>query len=91
MSQIKKEEELENVAGGGATENRWNPEKCMSHGRTQHNCVGLFNLVWCDHYRRESSSKTKVDKSTGSVTYYYRHICMMGAFNYIGTISGEPW
>ena len=77
-----KEEELENTTGGynpdAPSKNRWDPKRCMSHGRTMYECVGFMEIVNCDHYR-------KIDLDKG-----YRHICMMGAFDYRGNFWGTP-
>ena len=75
------EEELDKVAGGSLTQNRWNPEKCKEYGRTYHNCYGFLDLVRCDHYRQFATSQRSDTR---------HHICAMGVFDYIGNPKGEP-
>ena len=77
------EEELDSVAGGGATQNRWNPEICNNYNRTHYNCVGFLGGCWCDHYKRT----TYDDSNRDSIRY--RHVCHMGRFDYIGNGHGN--
>ena len=84
-----KEEDLEKVAGGGPTQNRWNPERCMNHGRTMFECTGFMQAFWCDHYRQTDTGR-KETTDRGENIYIKRHQCVMGAFDYEGGKYGEP-
>ena len=81
------EEHLENVSGGfgSPTENRWDPNVCPGLTRTRYECVGLFQLCNCDHYRKKGASAQYQKQAT-----LYYHTCVMGAFNYIGYGNGAP-
>jgi len=73
------EEDLDVVSGGGgATQNRWNPEVCNNYNRTHYNCVGFLGLTWCDHYER-------TEQRLGG----HRHVCKMGSFDYIADAYGD--
>ena len=78
------EENLENVAGGGATENRYVQNRCMNSWRTMLECVGYLAMIWCDHYRR---TETGESIPRGKI---YRHKCAMGAWDYLGMKDGDP-
>jgi len=79
------EEDLDNVAGGGGTQNRWDANRCMGHGRTMIECVGFLWIAWCDHYTRSIPSDPNY-KYAG----YHEHKCAMGAFHYYGHANGDP-
>ena len=70
-----KEEDLEAAAGGifGQTENRYDPKVCGNYSKVHHDCVGILELNWCDHYRRETRE--------GSLAVE-RHMCQMGYFDH---------
>ena len=59
------EDQLEVVAGGGRTQNRYNPHECKNLVGPLMLCKsgpGFFDgFVWCDHYR-QSDVLTKVDR-----------------------------
>ena len=65
------EEDLEAVAGGRDTQNRFDAAVCKNIIEVQYRCVGFLEMVWCDHYRRESAGHNKL-----------RHTCVMGRFDY---------
>ena len=75
------EEDLDAVSGGTLfTRNRYDRNRCKpTLTRYISECINVF--FWCDHYRREYN----VCCQNG-----HRHICVMGAFNYIGNTHGEP-
>ena len=81
------EEDLENVAGGSKkeTQNRYDPNVCPNLTRTRYECVGLLNIVWCDHYRR-----TRYNSKFDLPSTIYIHECAMGAFSYKGFDNGNP-
>jgi len=86
------EEELESVAGGGMpTQNRWNPKICPTLTRTRYECVGFLNLFWCDHYEMKDTKTTVRSMETGLEAPIKIHICKRGAFNYWGSLVGDPW
>ena len=74
-----KEEDLEAVAGGSPTQNRWDPVRCGQATRTIYECVGFIKSVYCDHY-----------KVVVLAPPTYQHTCMMGRFDYKGFHDGEP-
>ncbi|MCL2010654.1 MAG: Nif11-like leader peptide family natural product precursor [Synergistaceae bacterium] len=74
-----KEEELEAVAGGSPTQNRWDPVRCGQATRTIYECVGFIKSVYCDHYRVVVLAPPT-----------YQHSCAMGRFDYKGYHDGEP-
>ena len=76
------EEQLENVAGG-ASKNRYDPQKCRGLTRIRKGFCNV-TLCWCDHYRRKHDGLTrKHDK--------YIHQCAMLAFpEYVGDSEGNP-
>ena len=79
------EEQLDAVAGG-ATWNRYDPKTCKNMKRTKYECVGLFAMNWCDHYREKYAGTCSVN---GNMTY--RISCAMGAYpEYIGYKEGHP-
>ena len=74
------EEELEEVAGGGRSVNRYCPEWCKN--LTRHRIACTFPLCDCDHFKRENDSER---------TYHYWFSCAKGAFKkYKGTNAGNP-
>ena len=81
------EDELGNVAGGNKkeTQNRYDLNVCPNLTRTRYECVGLLNIVWCDHYRR-----TRYNSKFDLPSTIYIHECAMGAFNYKGFDNGNP-
>ena len=83
------EEDLDKVAGGGATQNRWDPNVCPNLTRTRFECVGFMQAVWCDHYKQTDTGR-KIVTDRGENIYVKRHQCMMGAFDYEGGKYGEP-
>jgi len=78
------EDDLDAVAGGGPTQNRYDPNVCPTVGRTRYECVGFLQIVKCDHYQMNC-----VGMSSELGHYIYRHICNMGAFNYVGKPDGS--
>ena len=74
------ETELEKVAGGSPTANRYDPQRCGSTNRTIYECVGFIRAVYCDHYRVESFNHGE----------YYRFTCRMGRYDYYGDWEGNP-
>ena len=72
------EEELDSVAGGGATQNRWDPEICNKYTTVHYNCVGFLTQCWCDHYKRTWLGNSK-----------HHHACNMGRFDYGGFLDGS--
>ena len=71
------EEELANVAGGGATKDRYDPKVCPTKKEPWSNCTGPMTLYWCDHYRKiydeaKSSSTVKV----------HRIMCLKGSYSF---------
>jgi len=81
------EEELEDVAGGAPSENRYDPKTCKNMTRTKYNCVGFLTLCWCDHYRQDETLRTKIGKNWYS---RYFHSCTKNAFpRYYGNASGD--
>ena len=80
-----KEEELEEVAGGAASKNRFFHNRCMNHGRTMLECVGILDLLWCDHYSRIHTGYN------GISVKLFDHKCAMGAFDYVGYENGNPF
>jgi len=83
------EEDLENVAGGEGSRNRWDRNRCMSHGRTMYECVGFLGMFWCDYYRRTNTGR--IIEGVGNVPVtIYNHYCTLGAFNYDGLEGGSP-
>ena len=73
------EEDLEAAAGGGPTQNRYDPERCSDLTQAAYECVGFLKLTWCDHFR-----ETEIKK------WHFRYACAMGCFDYIGDIDGKP-
>ena len=89
------EEELKNVAGG-ATQNRYDPNVCPKLTRTRYECVGLFQLCWCDHYYRKFLGMDGPPTGgrggqRGNKHALYKHECVMGCFNYTGVEVGHPY
>ena len=82
------EEDLENVAGGGPTQNRYDPKVCPRLKQTRYECVGFMHWVWCDHYRMIETDRTIKDGY--EVKKLFVHKCVMGGFNYYGDIMGNP-
>ena len=78
------EEELEKVAGGGATRNRYDPNVCPTLKRLRGQCISNGFLPsfllpnWCDHYRRREAGPRSTP--TGQMIKMYYHSCAMGAF-----------
>jgi len=64
------EEDLDAVAGG-ATENRWDPNRCNQHTEVAYDCRGLLGWVRCDHFH--------ISKAEGG----QRVKCAMGRFDYV--------
>ena len=64
------EEDLDAVAGGGSTLNRYCPQSCKNLSEIRRGvCSGVTKLsMWCDYYRR-----------TDYNSFYY-HSCVMDAF-----------
>jgi len=83
------EEDLENIATGGSSRNRWDKDRCMNHGRTMYECVGFLGMFWCDYYKRTNTGKIIEGVGTAPVTIY-NHYCTLGAFNYDGLEGGSP-
>jgi len=71
------------AAAGGATQNRYDPQRCGKYTRMEYECVGLFEMCWCDHFRR-------VDLLPGRLVSYFNYICTMGCYDYRGDRFGEP-
>ena len=69
-----REEDLAPVSGG-ATQNRYDANKCSKNKAVAYDCVGLLSAVWCDHYRRD------FQREEGYMTVHW-HRCMMGCFDY---------
>ena len=72
------EAELDNIAGGAGTQNRYNPNSCPRAGEALYECVGFLRIVWCDHYRMEKVGAGR-----------WRHWCAMGGYDYVGTELGK--
>ena len=82
------EDKLEAVAGGGGSENRYDPNTCKNMTRTKYECVGFLASTWCDHYRKELYSKPVPHESK---TWLYYHRCVMEAYpRYSGLSEGTP-
>ena len=80
QSEAVKEEDLEAVAGGRPTWNRYDPKTCKNMTRTKYECVGLLSAAWCDHYRGKDLGNNRK-----------RISCAKGAFpEYIGYSNGDP-
>ena len=73
-----KEEDLEAAAGGDATANRYDPQRCGNAKEVLYECVGFLQLVICDHYRKRA-----VNRET------YHHTCAMGCYDYYGSPDGK--
>ena len=80
------EEDLEAAAGGG-TQNRYDPQRCGNTTRTSYECVGLFLMTWCDHYRE----KELTSAGAGPAGRRWHYTCAMGSYDYIGHHDGEPF
>ena len=81
------ENDLEQVVGGGATENRYDPNVCPTLKRTRYECVGFLSGCWCDHYSKLESFKME---HNGKKVSIFIHTCARGCFNYTGLENGEP-
>ena len=79
------EEDLE-AASGGATQNRYDPQRCGKYTRVEYECVGFLAMSWCDHYRKESLAPV----GAGLDGERYLHICVMGRYDYGGDRFGAP-
>ena len=67
------EGQLDDIAGGGATKNQYDPTVCKNLSSIIINvCNGSLSSLgrWCDHYRR-----VKIEN-----TNRYQHSCAMNAF-----------
>ena len=91
------EEDLKDVAGGdGAegwpTEDRFDPKVCPGLRRTRFECVGLAQLIWCDHLWRVNTGKKRQRKGFYSPHDVFHHKCQRpGGFDYEGCILGDPF
>ena len=93
MSQEEKKilnkDQLE-AASGGASQNRYDPNRCNGATRSMYECVGLLGAVNCDHFQSIATGRgTKASIGHPSMEIY-RHKCAMGCFNYEGTRDGSP-
>ena len=86
------ETELEDAAGG-ATQNRYDPQRCGNTTRTSYECVGFLTMTWCDHYRQKYIPPAGIGPGgpvgAGSGERY-RHVCVMGRYDYEGDMAGKP-
>ena len=78
------ETELDAVAGGGATQNRYDPQRCSNTKQVAYECVGFLANTWCDHYRERKISGTHYTNDV------YRYTCVMGCYDYNGDHYGKP-
>ena len=84
LSEELNEEQLDAVAGGGPTWNRYDPKTCKNMKRTKYECVGFLKQNWCDHYRNKY-----IEGSSGKAEY--RISCAKGAYpDYTGDVTGKP-
>ena len=75
-----KEEDLENVAGGRITQNRYNKDICSCYTEPHYYCVGFLSSSWCDHFRREFIRRRTI--SEGDIIHVlFREYCVMGFFD----------
>ena len=76
------EEDLAAVSGGivgGETVDSHDPNICSTFTETEHRCLGLRTKTPCEHYR-----STHALSGSGSITYHRQ--CLMGYFDYRGSI-----
>ena len=86
LSDELNEEQLDAVAGGGPTWNRYDPKTCKNMKRTKYECVGLLSKNWCDHYRMTTHYYDIAPHNT-----LYKMSCAKGAYpEYIGDVAGNP-
>ena len=84
-----REDELEAVAGGGPTQNRYDSKSCKNMTRTKYNCVGFLSACWCDHYRRDYIEGSQ--KGHASATKRFWHSCTKEAYpKYKADCDGHP-
>ena len=81
------EQDLDKVAGGGATKNRYDEKVCPTMTRAERRCIGLGDLgYWCDHYRMEY-----VNPNLRTPSDWHWHTCVKGCFpRYYGKGDGTP-
>jgi len=77
-----REEELDNVAGGGGGHDRFNDEICRQYKKVHYYCVGFLSAHWCKYY-------TRIEEHSSSSGKIYRHKCEKSYFDYRGLSNGS--